>query len=204
MEIKGDRIEVATGATDEKGRLLEPEAQPARRVIDVKGNVQLSGGQQLGDTIPTRFVVEGDDTVTWAKALMGLCKRCIHFDNPSWRRHIAENEIADAMEDRLELNKMRAYLMETQSIELQDAHASMDGDMDVEHALHSMGICRAMTEIYRERCVVHPLGGCPPADQPGPHGEDLSKLFKPRDAEAVKSGASKYDAILRAAQGRKP
>ena len=202
MEIKSDRIEVAAGVRDPKtDQLLEPEQQPARRILTTDAAISLSGSGATGQSLASEISVEGE-ALEWAKAVCGLCHRCLHFDQDGWRKYLRHVAAAGSLDERNMINKIRAYLVTTSNAELQSIHSGNDG-MDVEDALNSLGICRALTEIFNDMTVLHFKGGCPPEEKRGPKGEVLHNLFSPRDAEAEKANVSNYDRIMRAACGLK-
>lgn len=199
MEIKSDRLEIASGVKDERGDKFEPEQQPVRHVMEV--SPLMSGVAAMrGLSVPTQVVVEGD-AIDFARGIMGQCRLCRFFDQAAfmaWKRHI---EATGSKEERQSLNTMRAALLETGNSEIRNMAEGQDGEMDTEAALNACGICQVQTEIFREIMIMHPLAGCPQNDH-GPGGEDLSNLFKPRNNDARNLGTAVYDDIMNKACGR--
>lgn len=186
MQIKRDTLMVGGLISDEHGDKVEPEQQPVVRAVDATIQVSGSSGGVLGE-IGGR-INQVQSAGVFAQDLRSKCIGCAHFD----RRGFAElrKRMTATMDGHRQLNELRASLLESGNATLTAAHESQDGDMDVEGALASMGLCRAFGDLVRDDVVVHPLANCP----------ESQNLFKPRDSAADKAGAAAYDHIMRLAE----
>ncbi len=203
MRAKADLLQVQSARHAPDGRVQEPEEQPARRVQVLDGGAPVALGKGPFDperrpigSIPgyiTRETTAGEI----ATVLGTRCSLCVHMDSAWWQR-LREKwgaPDASAVEKRyLELFRVQAIEKLTGG----DARAEA-----VEEAMASLGVCRALTEVYREEVIVtsDPFSGC--LSHPGPHGEDLSRLFTPRDAEARRAAAKAKDDVMAMALGRR-
>lgn len=188
---------IASGVRDTGGHKVDAEAQPVQRVITTEGYANLNG-QQAGK-IPVKIISEMDagHLASMAKKMCGGCR---HFDNEEWLKRMHQIDRPDApMEQRHASNEIRAALLLTENANLNDLHSGADGDMDPEHAMAALGLCRALTEHYNEEVIVHPISSCPvevcsPTRQQG--------FYVARTKSEVRNGSAKYDAILRRAEGK--
>lgn len=187
MEIKRDTLTVGGLILDERGDRVEPEQQPVVRTLDAQTVVSGSNGGRLG-VLPGR-IQSVQPAGVFADDLRRKCVGCAHFD----RRGFAalRKKMTATLDGHRQLNELRASLLESGNTDIADLHEAEDGDLDVEGALSTMGLCRAFGELVRDDVAVHPLANCP-------EGHDF---FKPRDNAADKAGAAAYDHIMRLAQG---
>ena len=210
MKIKRDVLQIASGAMAVDGTKLEPEQQPARRVVTVDAPVALgqgTHGQNVG-SMPVQIVTESQNAGDLAEAMTHLCGNCKWFRNQEWIRDLknADSPMAP-MEQRRAINEIRGALLSTQNANLADMHTGQDGDLDVEAALHQLGYCKALYEFNKNRgesnedatVLVHPLSCCP-ADirKHNPPGG----FFVAKDNEAKRVGGKNKDRIMRQAQGK--
>ncbi len=132
--------------------------------------------------------------------LRNPCFQCVHFDRKAWAKLYAYwNDSTSPIEERRNLNGVRAALLETQNADIVDKSSGMDGDMDVEHALSLLGICHPLTEIEKEPVIVYPTGGCP-AEVCGP--TQPNGFYEPKTPEAERLGSQTFDNVMRLAQGK--
>lgn len=210
MKIRGDMLKIASGALNIKGEKLEPEEQPVRREVTVDAPVKLgqgSMGTQVG-VIPTKIITD-QTAIEQATAMRGLCGNCLHFRNDKWLADLAKADAPDSpIERRRAVNKIRAALLQTQSSKVAETSAGADGDLDLEHALHSLGYCQALFEFFRAAgkakdeamTLVHPQSSCP-ADVRTPSTPD--GFFSFASPEARKISNANYDSIMGRAAGKK-
>jgi ferredoxin-like protein FixX len=199
MDVKKDELVVTPRqlVTDEKGNHPEAEEAPAARRVEAEASVR-AGGETLDGGVPVVF----DMPMTAGELAISMrrkCEFCKHFDRPTSQRLIAEaDHPAAPMERREKIQQMRAHLIATGNAEVYAASQDEDGTLDVEGALDSLGVCRALTEQENELVFVHPMSCCPPEvctlSSPQGYFEDREKFDR--------RGASLYDAILKAADGR--
>lgn len=192
MEIRSDTFIVQHFDQDLNGDPVEPEQQPATRILEVDGPTQL-GPNQTGMELPTTVALQ-DNAGQFAHGLRSQCFLCKHFN-----KDVAQATIAawqrGSKEQRAALNEIRARLMETQNDTVQERMTNpQDGDIDVEQGLSMLGICEVFTEITRDALFVHPIGACP---------EDQN-FFVAKDIASEKYGSNKFDEIMRRAQGKIP
>lgn len=196
MKIKADLLRIGHGALSPKGEKLEPEEKPVERVLVTDFDANMKSGQHVG-SIPGSIHYR-DTAGDFAQKMRSQCWSCKHFNNDAWRAYRRSVELSDSMERRRELNAIRAALLDTGNAQIQERHTSQEGDMDVEHALSVLGICKAMTETFQDPVIVYPIGTCPD-DVCGP--TNPSGLFVPKDIDSEKAGNSAFDQIMRRAQG---
>lgn len=197
--------------TREQGAPVEPEEQAAEVVQPLPVFVTV-GSSPLAREVPMHtlpahvqraerdFVARGVHVAhqttagELAESMVVRCKQCIHFDPEAWQKVKRAAEASGQKEKLLELNVIRGMIEQSQNVKLREMHdLAGDGSLDLEHALNSIGICRALTEHDKEEVFVHPMSTCP-ADRPF--------FFQlKRDLASRKSGASAYDWILKRAQG---
>lgn len=197
MDIKNDEIRISTVNFTKEGDKLEPEEQAAARILT--GTAPLTHGTtKLAGNIPMQVI--GETTVgDLARTFRRQCRTCKHFDHDNWVRILRTKALSEVRTDQEELNKLRAGLLQTQNASVHDMHLGQDGDIDIEHALASLGICRALTETLNDAIIVHPLSSCPD-DVITPTSPD--GFYQAKDDHQDKEAASAYDLILRKAMGR--
>lgn len=199
MKIRQDLLRVRSNPYDDRGEKIEPEQQPAQRVLTTDAEVSMQGGAAVG-TLPTQIVYE-TTAGELARAMRHPCFSCKNFDARSWGRlYLRMTDPTAPLDQRQELNAIRAALLTTRNAKLQNRHVSeKEGDMDPEHALSQLGICRPLTEIHGTPVIVHPLGGCPPevCTTTEPNG-----LYDPKDTDADRMGSKTFDNVMKLATGK--
>ena len=207
MDIKSDTLQVLPVTHSPDGKPLEPEERPAQRVLGVAvaPTGHIVPGQPVTIGVPTTINIEGT-AGEFAQGFRHQCQSCIHFSPAAWQTLRAKWENSPDLIERKFVNGIRGMLLSSGNAQLAERHMGQDEELDVEHALQAMGLCRALTEIFSDHYrqfapqIIHPLGGCPA--QPGPSGEDLTQLFTPKNRQAARAGAQAYDAVLHAAVKR--
>jgi len=201
VEIKDDRFIIDTNPRDERGVQLSPEEKPAAHelLIDVPLTANgLSGEAQILGNLRAGGAIQEVGTVAqFAHGVKHTCSLCKWFSNEGWLKAKASLETMAQMGDKKQFDAlMTVYGM------FMDQFSGLTPDHPrVQAAVRTLGVCQAQMAVYGgETCVVPPEGGCP--TEPGPKGEDLTKLFEPRDSDTQKAGINLYDAIMRAAQGK--
>ncbi|MFZ2152135.1 MAG: hypothetical protein WAV09_03445 [Minisyncoccia bacterium] len=211
MKIRSDMLKISSGALNIKGEKLEPEEQIARREVVMEAPVKLgngaAGGRQVG-VIPSKIVTEQSAGVQ-AVAMRSLCGNCVHFANEKWIKDLAAADAPDSpIEKRRAVNQIRAAILQTQSPAISDASTGQDNDLDIEHALRTLGYCKALYVFLRNTgkndqeavTLVHPSSTCP---------EDVRKELPPdgffefASPEAKKIANANYDRVMKMAQGKK-
>lgn len=202
MKIRADKIRIRTVPFDDKGDKMEPEAQPVQRIFETESQVTSQDGTLKGAT-PTQVIYE--TTVgELATAMRSPCFSCKHFDAHAWQKILSVwNDPTSSLEQRAQLNQCRAALLQTGNAELQEAHTNpldKEQDMDVEHALSVLGICRPISEIMREPVIVYPTSSCPGefCTPTQPNG-----FYDAKDKDADRLGSATYDNVLKTALGQK-
>lgn len=196
MEISDPKVEIASLPFDERGERIEPEAQPAKIVQSGNAPMTVGFGETIG-SLPMR--IENHLTAgALAATVRDPCGTCKYFARGAWTMIV--KKLRSSYEGRQRLNSIMAELLATENISVEEMHAGADGDFDTDHAVNSLGLCRILSEIHADDVIVHPLGVCPP---------EMRSALKPRGAYVAresdyeKSGAVAYDAVLRAAEGKR-
>lgn len=200
MKIKADYLRIRNVPFDEAGNPIEPEQQPVQRemVLDVNVNGSLTG-QHLGQ-VPGQIIVENATVDDYVAMSRWKCKGCKNFDMPAWKKLMRAWEDPTApMEQRKYLNGVRAALHESGNASIVERHNDGSGELDVDHALKTLGICRPMSEIHQAPIIVYPMSCCP-ADVCTP--TQPQGLYVPKDRESERQGSEAFDKLMRAAQGR--
>lgn len=207
MKIKNEFFEIAKDARDEAGEKLPPEQQPALIVQNVEGAPVSVAGQSVGQ-LPIQIARA---TTVGELADVGgrLCAHCSHWDRTRWNKLIgmAANGIGSPEEIHA-INDVRAAILQSGNADVSEQYEGDDGDTDLEQALHSMGICHALTEHERatdpmmgpkELVVTFPRACCPLSvvTPTQPNG-----FFKARDREAEEAGGANRDDVLLGAIGK--
>jgi hypothetical protein len=206
MDVKSDIIRVSTEKRDQDGKQIDPEEHLAERSIGLEAPMTL-GGVEVG-TLPGSIDFQ-TTAGSFAQGVRDRCELCKHWSVDRWRAVRRGLEFGNRLDHRQMVNEMRynleIYLEGGDRDKFSDAQT---GELDIEAALDSMGLCAALTEVFsRADGEVSPwatfsAAGCPSFE--GPHGEDLLKNFVPRDAEAYKAACKSYDNVMRMAQGKAP
>lgn len=204
------QIVVYHGEESFDGDPIEPEEQVAEVVQPVKPIVTL-GNSHMAEDVPLasqpQFVRDAAARLTThiahqtsagelAASVLQRCQSCVHFDPVGWGRLIRRAEASSDKRLFQALNEVRGQLVEALQINPAAAERhdlDQSGDVDLEHALKSLGLCKALTEHFKEDVLVMPINPCA---QP--------EFFRARpELESRRATAGGYDWILRAAQGRR-
>jgi hypothetical protein len=199
---------------------VEPEAQAAVREfrVEAPAGYQGAGGGPAGvvnqqGTIPA-VVQYGSTAGEMAQARRTSCAGCKHFDVAAWRKFVAVSTgpLARA-EDKQTIQTMRARIMMAGY-----GYVDNNGELDVEATLMAHGICRVLSDWAEGVVGRDPMhwpivpwreATCPPSCHAGAAKLDVVTpaqplgLFVPKDFDAEKIGAKRYDEVLRAAQGKR-
>lgn len=194
MKIKADLLRISNATHDQKGNKLEPEERPAERVLVTELGVTSTDPNALPDA---KQGIRGEIAVQTtagelAQSFKSMCFSCRHFDQKAWlllRRKWEHGTI----EEQRQLNSVRAALIDTQNADVQSMVAAAEEEGDIDAALSTMGICRAITEAIREPMIVHATATCP----------ENMPYFQAKDVQAEKNASAAFDDIMRRAQGKK-
>ena len=198
MRIKKEFLRFRTAPYDDAGQKIEPEQQPVQKVMEIDAPASMRGGPAVG-SIPTQ-VIQEMSVGELASAMRKPCFSCKHFDRRAWKLLVARwNSPNSPVEERQYLNMVRAGLLQTKNADIVSKSTGTDGDMDVEHALLMLGICRTLTEVQNAPIIVHPTGACP-AEVCTPTQPD--GFYQPKTTKAERMGSQTYDNIIRTAQGK--
>lgn len=205
MEIRADTISVVPATITPDGKPLEPEEAPAVRSIQVSTPLAFNNGTIIRPDSPASF----DYATTAGELATGLrfrCASCVHFNAKRWQKLKHEYEWSSSIEERKFVNEVRASIEQVLPVGEREKHIDeQTGELDVEHAMMSLGICDALTDewsrLMNEKfpVLMHPLAGCPDVN---PLGQPQSPPFRPRDTAADRAAARAYDGILGMAQGK--
>jgi hypothetical protein len=198
MRIKADLLRVKTGLAPD-GSKVEPEAQPMQRALVTDFSASSQQGTALGQM--KGEIVYDTTAGEMAQAMRRPCFTCKSFDKRAWKKlFLYWNDPLSPMHEREQLNGVRAAILGTNNAKIVEKSQGSDGDMDVEHALSLLGICRPLTEIHSAPVIVYPTGGCPPevCNSTQPHG-----LYEPKAKEDERLGSQVFDNVMRLAQGKR-
>lgn len=198
MKLRMDRLKIQSGGTDAKGHKVDPEGQILEREIAIQADMT-HGGRPIAGSIPTSVVFE-TTAGQFAEAMRSPCWNCKFFDNKGSQDLIRRWDASDAPKDKRSfVNQMRGNIIGTKDPEFIKRHMTGEGEISVNHALMSLGICRALTEIQGDVVFVDPTSTCP--DElcgPGrPNG-----MWESKDAAAERHGNKIYDGIMKRAAGQ--
>lgn len=209
MKIKSEFLSVSSLGVDKDGRKLEAEEQPVMNVIATTAQATLRNAGVVG-SLPTQIVAHSQAS-EMASAKGRQCYGCKWWAHHQWLRAVNDAEgPAGTHEDRQTINDVRAALLGGGGAKLANEYQDQDeGGVEVEAALHAMGICHALTEHERkvdpamgpkEWVVTFPTASCPLSvvTPTQPYG-----FFKPRDAEAERMMGANRDAVLFQAAGKR-
>lgn len=194
MKILDDKIHVGHGYRDDAGQPLEPEEQPAARVIESVAEVDAGKHAQtvadaLGHAPAMRMRVTQDmDALGAVEYLSRQCCLCRWWSVEAWDRD--RRQLAQSGDGRRFLDGIRAQVL---ALDPKLASAA-DGD---DPALNGIGRCAALSDLASAPIYTHPQACCP---ESGPGGEPLDDLFRPRDG-ATREPDKIRDRILGAASG---
>jgi len=209
VNVNADVIRVVPATHTPDGKPLEPEERPVVRDTQTGSVLSFNTGQVINAAQPT--IIQQETTVgELALGLRRTCATCKHWDNLGWqafRRECDKGEIGE----RAFVNEIRAAIDSSQDIRYREQHAidpNDPNDVDIEHALDGLGLCRALTEIrsrFQQRffpVVTHPWAGCP--DEKEPDGTCVSDLYQPRDRGAATAASRAYDKLMEMARTKAP
>ncbi len=198
---------------------VEPEQQAAVRefTVEAPAGYQQSGAAGAGNaqgSIPA--VVRYESTAgQMAQDRMSACTACKHWDNKAWLQYVKMSTGPLATpEQKQTINTLKAR------IALKGAgYMNPDGTLDVDGTLAAFGICRVLSDWVQGvvgkdplywPIVTQPEANCPPSCHASASALQVVTpaqplgLFVPKDLEAEKIGAKRYDEVLRRAQGKTP
>jgi hypothetical protein len=199
MKIKQEFFHVTSEPKTDAGTPAEPEDQTVARILTTDADV--NAGNLKAGPIAASVVLKVPVT-QFTRAMRYNCMLCKHFDNKAF---VTIFERADhpaaPIQLRTDMNKIRGALLTTENASLEEMHGGGDGDMDVEQAIRSLGLCHALEAAAEDYVIVHPLSMCPDEviTPSQPNG-----LFQPKDVESERIGEKVYDDIMRRAQGKVP
>lgn len=197
MDIKGETIQVVPLTHDEKGDKLEPEQAPARRLLDVSERITLTNqGVQSDAALPMSVSVEMP-AHELAIGMSQPCFSCRHFDQKAWYEYRRAREAT--LDGREEMARYKAELI--RSTNAAPTFDPVTGNVDVEFAMQSMGVCRPLTEACNDITVVYPVSTCP-ATLPNSL-TPFPRCYVPRTSDDARQSSATFDQIMRTAQGRR-
>lgn len=198
-KVEAETITIRSGGVHEDGTKAEPEEQVVENRIVTSATEVTKGGQALDAAFPVHIVTEATAGEV-AKKLAAPCGKCKFWDNRWWMKQLKTADPLNPLNNHT-LNEIRAALIGCSSVDINLLHIGKDGDLDADHAMGSLGLCRALTELQKEEVLVHSSGSCPKeyCSPEIPHG-----LWEPRDRDAEKHQANVYDEVLHRAQGKTP
>jgi hypothetical protein len=194
--------------TRERGAPVEPEQQAAEVVQPIETFVTI-GRSHLARDIPMHTLPQAVQEAAMvakthahiahqttagelAQSVAARCMNCVHFDHDWWMRIKRDAEDSGDKDRLFDLNIARGMLGTTGNAKVHEMHDDGSGDIDLEHALNSLGICKALTDHFKDHVITHPLSSCP-ADAPF--------AFKAKRSLAERRAvANAYDWILQSAQ----
>lgn len=187
MKIEGEKIEIAHVPYDDKGDKLEPEQQPARRLLYSPVDTKFDGGTDTGHQMSTFISVE----MTAEELAQGIakpCRACRHFNKKA-----ALEWYNRAQQTPAGIEILRQFAAE---------HPNLD-ELGPERAFGIMGVCNPMSELARETMLVHPDSTCPETvrDWDG-QACKFGSHFVPDDRTEEKNSSTVKDQIMRKAEGR--
>jgi len=210
VKIKRDLFKVHRGQMDEKGQKLEPEQQTVQHIY--QGTTPLSVStpgilrEGVQGNIPLEIVAHATAAEV-ARSVSATCGQCKNFNRSAWIKmlSVADNPGSSAAE-RHGVNQIRAEIL--MRMPEPEKHVGADGEYDVNHTLHSMGMCFPLREYYKEKdgkdpgiMAVFSESSCPleicTPDKP-------FGLYQPKDLDAEKIGATNYDRVMVTAAGGTP
>lgn len=200
LRIKADLLKVRSVPYDEGGQKVEPEQQPAARVMVLEGGapVNMSRTNENVGSIPATIIAETTAGEV-ANTMRSKCFQCKHSNTAAWKKlRLLWGNSSDP-ETFQKLNRVRYALLTTQNPEIARRSEGMDGDFDAEHAISQLAICEPLSEINRDPVIVSPISTCPDevCTKDNPRG-----LFVPKDKEMERLGSAAFDQIMRMAEGK--
>lgn len=197
MTRSDDYFRINTNPVDAEGNKLEPEQLPTERVFPGAAPVELSQSGATGKAIGSEIVVEAP-LGQFAAGMRRLCYSCVFFDQKAWNQYVDGAQHSVDIVKLHVINQVRANLITSQNAQIQEMHGGLDGSMEIEGAVRSMGLCRALTEHFKDDTIVHPMGCCPE----GINGLDPNGFHRDRDESTRRMQNAEYDKLLRAGQNK--
>ena len=208
MEIKGEKLEIFTGAVDSVGGARpEPEERPAARTIqtDVSvGGLHVSDKDRADGTSFKKLVkdrvevgkqdgsIVGQTTVgEMAQNLATTCRFCAWWDNEKLARSFKRMAADPGPANLAKMNELRGLLLNAGLTDVAEIDAVIVRDM---------GECAAYSELFKDLILTHALARCPQQDG---MGQPVPTCFKPRGAQARRDAAAVRDHLLTTASNRK-
>ncbi len=192
MRATTDELRIGHGVPDDKGQPLEPEEQPADRVLGVPVNVTLGHGPGEGTPIdrpmPARVTVEST-AGEMAAEFSEQCHLCAHWDQALFQR---ERRSYDPQEQ----DRQRAIVLELSGPEALDLvlRGRADSILDA-----SFGRCRALSHYSPDgRLDTFARAFCPTVT---PDGYPIRKAFTARQ-DSRQDATHIRDRILLTAEGK--
>jgi len=196
---KIDRLEILPAAN-------EPEEAYVRRTQALPLTVNLAGGSPEvesrqgrpalnfpGATPVLRVLAPVTTDLTAgevADAMRSRCARCLHFRNEDWKE-------TKKLWERCEPGSSRKVGLSR--MVMQFARSVLDRAPDpadlarASYEMNMWGTCSALSEFRHDLVIVHPAATCP----------DGLDFYQDRGRAEKVQASHDYDAIMRAAQGRK-
>jgi len=193
----------------------DPEAQVVRQQFHTQAGVGYGKDNNGGLGGLPAIVEYRTQAGEFANAAKSACGVCRHFDKRSWLKHLSKTEgPLGSKEDRETLNQMRGRLMMA-------GYGPKDGngEVDIEAALATFGVCRPLSDIIEGWVGKNPIhwpvlvsdsANCPTYVQAEGHRTEIVTpaapfgLFKPLDLDARKVGDQRRDLVLFTAAGKQP
>lgn len=198
IEIESDVTQIASGVTDDKGQKLEPEEQPARRILGT--HIDANYGQAIVGKGLRSSVMLYDTAQQFALEAKSECRLCKHWNKRLWKEVLDEAIASPDPLDQKMLFRMMGDLADSTNPQLQEMQANEEGEMDLYRGLRFFGACMIQTEMHHSPVFSHAVSTC--QHILGPNGERVVDYFEPISHNADVQGASAYDRIMSMAQGR--
>lgn len=201
---------------------VDPEGQTVMRQYATRAEAtpRGPGGQVAGSamgSIPAS-VQYSAKAGEMAQAARTACAGCAHFDVKAWREFLVKaTGPASTPEWRETIRTMEGRIMMAGYGYAGDNSNDEDG---VQKTLYNHGICRVLSDWVESQAGRDPMwwpvvpwreASCPTVCRAGAGKPELPVVtaqqpygfFKPKDLDAQKAGALRYDAVMQAAQNRK-
>lgn len=198
----------------------EPQVDPEGQTAAIEYGTQVSAGRGGLNQAMTGTGQEGlipgkiqytTNVGDMANGARTACAGCKHFDVRAWQTFLsAATGPASSAESRQTIETMKARIMMAGY-----GYTDNNDEVDIERTIAQHGICRPLSDWVEASVGRNPIhwpvvawreASCPNTCHAGPHtlqvvtpAEPLG-LFRPKDLDAQKIGAGKYDAVLHAAQ----
>lgn len=205
MKITGETIRIDSSPVAADGSKLEPEERTAIEIesapVDAKVGTGPTDGTMVGQMKGS--IVRASDAIDVARDAATRCDLCEHWRRADYVRHL--DAISTTHEGQQQIERLRGMLLglrkptenpddDLDSDVISTAHSIDAGDLlAVNIAIRNdFAICAAFTESTGAVTITPSYGGCPETDP----------RFKARDRATKIEASSRYDSILRLAQGR--